>query len=75
MTTSRERKERFIRSWGEDAVKVEINAAIRRYGLSLFSDEVILEIVRSLIGKERLRLRMIRDNRAFLAGRYGSIAS
>jgi hypothetical protein len=73
--TTRARKELFIRSWGEDAVKVEINAAIRRYGLALFSDEVILEIVRSLIGKERLRLRMIRDNRAFLSDRYGSIAS
>jgi len=68
--TSRERKELFIHSWGEAAVKVEINTVLRRYGLSLFSDEIILEIVKSLIGKERLRQRMIRDNRAF-----GSIAS
>jgi len=65
--TTRERQEKFIRKWGDVAVKTEISDIVRRHGLSVFHDEAILQMVQSLITKERLHQRMNRDNRAFLA--------
>lgn len=44
MQSTRERKERFIKSFGDRAMRDVVSAMFHRYGLGMFSDEQIEEI-------------------------------
>ncbi|MET3648069.1 hypothetical protein [Phyllobacterium ifriqiyense] len=62
--TSRQRKEQFIKSFGESKVRDEIGIIFRREGLSILDDEIIDEIAASLIAGNKLTRKTNRQNRA-----------
>lgn len=62
--TSRQRKEQFINSFGERRVRDEIGIILRRDGLSIFDDEIIDEIVSSLVAENKFTRKINRQNRA-----------
>ncbi|MHC1549430.1 hypothetical protein [Phyllobacterium sp. K27] len=62
--TSRQKKEQYINSFGESKVRTQIGNILHREGLSIFDDEIIDEIVSSLIASNKLTRKINRQNRA-----------
>ena len=74
MTSTRERKERFIKSFGKITTRDVVLGLFERYGLAMLSDEQIEEATSELVAdamattKRTIRNRRIYRREAGLAG-------
>lgn len=63
MTSTRERKERFIRSFGDRAVRAAVETMIARYGLGWLTDEQIHDITADMASDALATTRNVIRNR------------
>lgn len=63
MASTRERKERFIRSFGPNAACEAVLTLFGRYGLDMLSDELLEEITSSMVDDARATQKRNLSNR------------
>jgi len=66
MSSTRERKERFIKSFGDRATRDVVTTLFARYGLAMLSDEQIEEVTQEMVGDAMSRNKhTIRNRRIY----------